>query len=319
MPALLLILACALWAVSFPLVKVLHLEQSARLGDDVSSVFLASWMQVARFGLSAVMLLPFVFGRNRPTGNELRQGVVLAFWGGAGMWLQADALAYTEASTSAFLTQAYCIFLPLWACVRTRRGPGMRVSLATVMVLAGGAILSGMRPDDLRIGRGEMETLLAAFLFTFQILCLENPRYKGNRGIPVSFVMFVAIAVMFVPVTVGTGPDLKACVEAGASVESFVLVASLALFCSVGAYVLMNVWQPRVPATEAGLIYTIEPVFTAVYVLFLPVVLGRFVGESYPNEVVTVSLVAGGGLILGANVLMQWRKAPHVVPGGAVE
>jgi hypothetical protein len=87
----------------------------------------------------------------------------------------------------------------------------------------------------------------------------------------------------------------------------------------VGAYVLMNVWQPRVPATEAGLIYTIEPVFTAVYVLFLPVVLGKFVGESYPNEVVTVSLVAGGGLILGANLLMQWKSKPHVVPGGAAE
>lgn len=312
MPALLLILACALWAVSFPLVKVLHLEQSARLGDGVSTVFLASWMQVARFGLSAVILVPFVCGRNRPTRREIRQGVVLAFWGGAGMWLQADALAYTEASTSAFLTQAYCIFLPLWACLRTRQGPGARVTMATVMVLAGGAILSGIRPDHLRIGRGEMETLLAAFLFTFQILCLENPRYEGNRGIPVSFVMFVAIAAMFVPVTVATGPDLSACVEAGASMESFALVASLALFCSVGAYILMNVWQPRVTATEAGLIYTIEPVFTAVYVLFLPVMLGRFVGGAYPNELMTVSLVAGGGLILAANVLMQWKKEPHV-------
>lgn len=318
MPALLLILACALWAVSFPLVKVLHLEQSARLGG-ASSLFLASWMQFARFGLGALMLLPFVFGKNRPTGNEVRQGLVIALWGGAGMWVQADALAYTEASTSAFLTQAYCIFLPLWACLRTRRSPGMKVTVATVMVLAGGAILSGMRPDHFHLGRGELETLLAAFLFTFQILSLENPRYEGNRGIPVSFVMFLGIAVMFVPVTILTAPDLAACVEAGASVESLVLVASLALFCSVGAYVLMNVWQPRVSATEAGLIYTIEPVFTAAYVLFLPVVLGRFVGASYPNEVMTVKLVVGGCLILGANALMQWRSVPHVAPGGAVE
>ena len=47
--------------------------------------------------------------------NEVRQGFAIAMWGGAGMWLQADALAYTEASTSAFLTQAYCIILPLIA------------------------------------------------------------------------------------------------------------------------------------------------------------------------------------------------------------
>ncbi|MES2438134.1 MAG: DMT family transporter [Verrucomicrobiota bacterium] len=318
MPALLLILACALWAVSFPLVKVLHLEQSARL-TGASTLFLASWMQFARFGLGALMLLPFVFGKSRPTPNEIRQGLIIAFWGGFGMWIQADALAYTEASTSAFLTQAYCIFLPLWACIRTRRSPGIKVTLATIMVLAGGAILSGIRPDHFHLGRGEIETLLAAFLFTFQILSLENPRYERNRGIPVSFVMFLGIAALFIPVTAITAPDLRSCLTAGASIESFVLVASLALFCSVGAYVLMNVWQPRVSATEAGLIYTIEPVFTAVYVLFLPVVLGRFVGENYPNEVITTQLVSGGSLILAANALMQWKKKPHLPPAGPVE
>jgi drug/metabolite transporter (DMT)-like permease len=318
MPALLLILACALWAVSFPLVKVLHLEQSARLGG-ASSLFLASWMQFARFGLGALMLVPFVLGKNRPTPNEIRQGLVIAVWGGIGMWVQADALAYTEASTSAFLTQAYCVFLPLWACIRTRRAPGIKVAVATLLVLAGGAILSGIRPDHFHLGRGELETLLAAFLFTFQILSLENPRYKGNRGVPVSFVMFLGIAILFIPITAITAPNLEACVTAGASMKSFALVASLALFCSVGAYVLMNVWQPRVSATEAGLIYTIEPVFTAVYVLFLPVVLGSFVGESYPNEVITARLVLGGALILAANALMQWKNTRHLPPAGPVE
>lgn len=315
MPALLLILACALWGVSFPLVKVLHLEQSARM-PEASSLFLASWMQSARFGLGALMLLPFVLGKNKPTGNEIRQGSVIALWGGLGMWVQADALAYTEASTSAFLTQAYCIFLPLWACLRTRRAPGMKVVLATIMVLAGGGILAGLRPDHLHLGRGELETLLAAFLFTFQILSLENPRYEGNRGIPVSFVMFMGIAVLFVPITMVTAPDLPACLTAGASAASFLLVASLALFCSVGAYVLMNVWQPHVPATEAGLIYTIEPVFTAVYVLFIPQWLGSLVGGNYSNETITAQMMIGGTLILAANALMQWKTQPHLPPAG---
>ena len=70
MPAFFLILACVLWALSFPLVKALHLEQTARL-PDASSLFLASWMQVARFGLGAILLLPFALGKNRPTGDEI--------------------------------------------------------------------------------------------------------------------------------------------------------------------------------------------------------------------------------------------------------
>jgi drug/metabolite transporter (DMT)-like permease len=315
MPVIFLVAACALWGLSFPMVKALHLEQSARM-PGVSSLFLASWLQFARFGLGAVMLLPFVIGGTRPTRNEIRQGLVIAFWGGTGMWLQADGLAHTEASTSAFLTQAYCVILPLWACLRRRRKPAARVVFATLMVLAGGAILSGLRPDHLRLGRGEIETLCAALLFSIQILALENPRYKGNRGTSVSFVMFLGIAVLFIPITAAAAPGLTSCITAGASIPAFAIVASLALFCSVGAYVLMNVWQPRVSATEAGLIYTTEPVFTAIYVLFLPVMLGQWIGGTYNNESVSVQMVGGGSLILAANALMQWKRPPHSPPSG---
>ena len=158
MPVFFLIVACALWGLSFPLMKVLHVEQAARM-PGVSSLFLASWLQVARFGLGAVILAPFLAGRKFPTRREVRQGLVLAVWGGTAMWLQADALAYTEASTSAFLTGAYCVFLPLWTCLRLKRRPGTRVIIATLMVLAGGTILSGLRPGHLKLGRGEIETL----------------------------------------------------------------------------------------------------------------------------------------------------------------
>ncbi|MES2477049.1 MAG: DMT family transporter [Verrucomicrobiota bacterium] len=317
MPVLLLILACALWGLSFPLVKALHLEQSARM-PEASSVFLAAWMQAARFGMGAAVLLPFLLKQARPSALEIRQGLALAFWGGVGMWLQADGLAYTEASTSAFLTQAYCILLPLWACFRLKRWPGTRVILATLMVLIGGAILSGVRPENLKLGRGELETLGCALLFTFQILKLEDARHVENRGSMVTFIMFLGIAVLFVPISLATAPHPSACLTAGASFPAWAMIAGLALPCSVGAYLLMNIWQPRVTSTEAGLIYTIEPVFTAVYVLFLPVMLGRLVGASYPNETLTTQLLAGGALIVGANVLMQWKRPPHGPTVGSV-
>lgn len=317
MPVFLLIIACALWGVSFPLVKALHLEQSARI-PGASSLFLASWLQVARFGLGAVILMPFVIGRRRPSGLEIRQGLVLALWGGIGIWLQADALAYTQASTSAFLTQAYCIILPLIACLRLRRKPQARVISATLLVLAGGAILSGLRPDHLQLGRGEIETLAAAFFFTFQILALESPKYEGNRGATVTFIMFLGIAVLLAPYTVISAPKLADCLTAGASVPALILVGILALFCSVGGYLLMNIWQPRVSATEAGLIYTTEPVFTAVFVLFLPSLLGKLIGGTYPNEILSSSLLIGGPLILMANLLMQWKRPPHLPAAGPV-
>lgn len=304
-PVFFLIVACALWGLSFPVVKALHLDQTARV-PGVSSEFLAAWMQVARFGLGALMLLPFVL-RHRFPRNEVRQGLLLALWGGLGMAIQADGLAYTPASTSAFLTQAYCVILPMWACLRTRSLPGRRLVIATLLVMIGGAVLSGIKPDDLRLGRGEIETLVASFIFTFQILTLENPKYEGNRSLPVTFIMCGGIALLFLPITFLLAPSSAAVLTAGASWPTAFFIVILALCCSVGAYLLMNHFQPKVSATEAGLIYTTEPVFTAGYSLFLPVLLA---GQAYPNETLTTTLIVGGLLIVAANVLMQWKRKP---------
>ena len=37
-------------------------------------------------------------------------------------------------------------------------------------------------------------------------------------------------------------------------------------------------------------------------------------GISYPNEQATLTLMCGGGLILAANVWMQWKGTPHWLP-----
>jgi drug/metabolite transporter (DMT)-like permease len=85
------------------------------------------------------------------------------------------------------------------------------------------------------------------------------------------------------------------------------LLAVLVLACTVVAFLLMNRWQREVSATEAGLIYCIEPVFVSVLALFLPVWLSRWAGVDYANEPVTLHLLLGGGLITAANVLLQSR------------
>jgi drug/metabolite transporter (DMT)-like permease len=304
-----LILACILWAVSFPVIKALNMEQATRL-PGVGETYQALWLQMARFALAAAIMLPLV-ARQWPCRKEITQGLWLGSWGGLGMALQAWGLNHTEASTSAFLTQAYCVILPLVACVKTRRAPSLKVVAATALVVIGGAILSGVTPASLKIGKGEVATLVAAFVFTFQILTLENPKYEGNRGLPVTFAMCAAIAVIFLPLSAFFAPNPGHLIGMASSWPAFLLLLVLALVCSVGAYGLMNSWQPRVSATEAGLIYTTEPVFTAAFVLFLPVMLGQLVGRAYPNESLTFSLIAGGSLILSANLLMQWKRRPH--------
>lgn len=305
-----LILACALWGISFPLVKALHLEQTGRI-PEASSEFLTAWILVARFLLAAILLAPFVIRMGRLTRLEVKQGLLLAVFGGIGIALQVDGLAYTEASTSAFLTQAYCVVLPLWAAFQTRRRPTLRVAGATLLVLIGGGILAGVRPGHYAIGRGEAETLLAALFFALQILCLERKSFDANRGCHVTLVMCAGIALLFLPVAFLAAPSPTALIQAGKSFPAQGIVAVLSVFCTVGPFLLMNIWQKRLPATEAGLIYTTEPVFTAVYALVIPVILSGLAGVNYPNETFTLPLVLGGSLILAANLWMQWKRAAH--------
>jgi hypothetical protein len=48
-----------------------------------------------------------------------------------------------------------------------------------------------------------------------------------------------------------------------------------------------------------------------VYVLVLPGLLGSLIGQIYANETLTPAVLMGGGLIVAANVLMQWKRKSH--------
>jgi drug/metabolite transporter (DMT)-like permease len=109
-----------------------------------------------------------------------------------------------------------------------------------------------------------------------------------------------------------TAPDLQALVAPWRSPAWLGLTLTLTLFCTLGAFVLMNTWQPKISATEAGLIYCVEPIFGSVMALFLPALFSRWAGIDYANETATWTLLAGGGLITAANLLIQLRRTPKV-------
>ncbi|MGA0846112.1 MAG: DMT family transporter [Luteolibacter sp.] len=310
MPALFLLLACAMWGLSFPLVKALQFDQLARL-PDASGWFLTCWIQSARCAIGALLMLPFLIRSGLPSLREFRQGSWIAFFGGTGLALQVDGLAYTQASTSAFLTQAYCVVLPLVVCLRSRKWPTRRVIAATLLIIAGCAVLSGFGFEQTQLGRGEIETLVSAVFFALMILTLENPKFRGNRCLPVTWVMNGVIAALFLPLAWISAPSPEAVLVAACSLQSMTMSFCLAAFCSVGAFLLMNHWQPRISAVEAGVIYSSEPVFTALYSLFLPAWLSTWAAVNYPNESFTLALILGGGLIISANLLMQSGRKPH--------
>jgi drug/metabolite transporter (DMT)-like permease len=304
---LMLLVANFCWGLSFPLIKsVLLLHE--RLIPEVGPWFSAVYTVAPRFFLALLLLLALKPRAWRgATRGELKQGLVIGLFASAGMLLQNDALQFTAASTSAFLTQFYAILIPVYVAVRARRNPGVRVWLSCALVLVGVAILGRFDWRQLHLGRGEWETLLASVFFMGQILWLEKKEFAANRAFELTLVMFATQALVFAVLAGVMAPSVAALIVPWTSPVWLGFTVTLTVVCTLGAFGLMNAWQPKITATEAGLIYCVEPIFGSLAALFLPAVFSGWALINYPNELATWTLLGGGGLITAANILIQLK------------
>ncbi len=312
-----LVIANACWALSFPIMKALNYLQAPLLPGS-STWFIASMTIVGRFSLAALVMLALCWrSLGRLTRLEIWEGVGLGVFASAGLIFQMDGLAYTSASTSAFLTQFYCLTIPVILAVRDRAWPSLRVVASCLMVIAGVGVLAGIDFRNFKIGRGELETLIGSTIFTGQILWLQRPKFAANNVNHFTLVMFITIALTALPVMLMTGGASDDWIAAWHSPAALGLMGALTVFCTLGGYLLMNYWQPFLTATQAGLIYCLEPVFTSLFALFLPGWISIFAGIAYANETVGISLLIGGGLITVANILIQLQPSPPPAPAAA--
>ena len=305
--ASMLMIATATWGLSFPLTKAFFAvhSQSAAPG---ASWFYSALLLVSRFALAALFLVAI-----RPrlvrsvTALEWKQAIGLGVFSAGGLLLQADGLAYTSASVSAFLTQLYCVLVPLFLVIRHKRMPSLRIMVSCAIVLVGVAILANLDWRTLALGRGEIETLISSVFFTAQILWLGRPEFARNDAVRMTAVMCAIVALLLLPFVVLRTHLPPDAIRTFASTPSIALIGALTLTSTLLSFLLMNRWQRAMSPTQAGLIYCAEPVFASVFALFLPGWMSGLWNLDYPNEVATLHLIVGGGLITLANVIALER------------
>jgi len=307
---LMLLLTNLFWGLSFPLIKAIVLLHE-RLVPGSGNWFITAMTLAPRFLLGAVFMLAVAWRQvAAATPAERKQGFLLGLSAACGMVFQIDGLQFISASTSAFLTQLYAILIPLYVAARVRRWPGAAVWLACGLVLAGVGVLAQFDFRAFHIGRGELETLVASLFFMWQILTLERKEFAGNRVLPVTALMFATEAAVFCAMAAVTAPAPAALVAPWLSGPWLTFTLVLTGVCTIGAFTLMNRFQPAITATEAGLLYCTEPLFASLLALFLPALFSAWAGFDYANETLTWRLLVGGGLITAANLLIQFRPPP---------
>ncbi len=304
-----LLLASLYWGVSFPVIKALMMVTRDHV-PGAGNWFLASAAAAPRYLLAAIVMVALAGRRGlRATRGELVQGAAAGGFSALGSLLQTDALQFTEASTSAFLTQLSAIIVPTWVALRHRRNPGLVVWACCGLVLAGVAVLGHLDVHHLRPGRGEWETLLCSVFYTGQILWIEKREFAANRPDTVTGIMFAVQAAAFTALAAATAPSAGALLVPWSLPSWLGLTALLTVVCTVGAFSIMTRWQPHITSTQAGLIYCTEPVFASLFCLFVPGIISATSGLVYLNESATWSLVAGGLMVTAANVIVQVRAS----------
>ena len=141
-----------------------------------------------------------------------------------------------------------------------------------------------------------------------QIVWVERPIYAENRFGLITLLMFVLMSAMFVFAYFGTGGTTSFAVQSFDTPRLAGLTLAMVLLCTVVNYWIMNAWQRCVSATEAGLIYCLEPAIATIFSSFVPGLISRFAGISYPNEMLSWTLALGGAMILSATVLVATEK-----------
>jgi drug/metabolite transporter (DMT)-like permease len=241
-PLLALVAVTAVWGVTFVQVK------------DAVEIYPILPFLAVRFGIASAVLAPAV-RRVRALG---RRGVAAAALAGAllgsGYVLQTLGLERTSVSSAGFVTGMYVVLTPLIALVlfRLQVGPAAwgGVALATV----GLAMLAGIHGGS---PSGDLLVLGAAAVYSLQIVLMEGyaPRYD-----PFAFTL-VEMAVAFAGLALAAIPT--AAVPRGLTVWGALVVTGV--FASALGFLVQTWAQRRTSATRTALVFTLEPVWAALF------------------------------------------------------
>lgn len=271
--------AVAVWGASFIATKVVLREVS-----PVTVVWL-------RFSMGVVILGAAVYLRKQlsfPSFKDLGYFALLGFIGITfHQWLQSTGLVTSEATTTAWIVATTPVFIALlgWLVLKERFGwdAAAGIGLATLGVLL---VVTKGNLTSLASGQFGAPGDILILISSVNWAVFSVMSRRGLRKHPAARMMFYVMAAGWlftcVPFLANEGwreiPRL--------TMNGWVGVGFLGIFCTGLAYIFWYDGLQAVPASQAGVFLYFEPL---VAVVVAAVVLG---------EALAVAALAGGGIIL---------------------
>jgi drug/metabolite transporter (DMT)-like permease len=199
--------------------------------------------------------------------NQIVKGVVLGFFLFFGFILQTIGLTLTTASKSAFITSLMVVVVPFLQVIIERRLPRLGNVLGVLIVSVGLWFLTA--PSGSTFNVGDALTLACAVLFGIYIVYLDSISHEMTTP-QLTFIQVATNAVL-----ASAGIALFDKIPARASTQVWIALAYLTVFATVLTTLGQTRFQKDTTPTRAVVIFTIEPVFAAVFASLL---LGEEIG-----------------------------------------
>jgi drug/metabolite transporter (DMT)-like permease len=240
--------------------------------------------------LGGLVLIPVYFLLRK--NKEMKSSIIGGIFCGLALFiasnLQQFGINNTSASKAGFITSLYAIIVPFLS-VFLHKTIRPIVWLSVVISLIGLYLLN-YSAEGLSINIGDIQLMLCALAFAFQILIIDHYSDHVN-GVLMSATQFIVSGILsIVCMFLFEKPEINAILA------SWWPIVYAGVFSSAIAYTLQIVGQRYVPPTEASLIFCLESVFSLL------------AGTIFLHERMKVINYIGCLLIFIAVVLSQWPK-----------
>jgi len=241
------------WGATFPIVK-----------DAITEMPVMAFLWV-RFAMAAI-LLALLTGRKGFATLD-RRGWLIGMGLGTLLALafifQTFGLERTSSANAGFLTGLGVVWVPLMAGPLLKKPAALGSKIGVSFALCGLFLLTWHTPWTINFG--DLLVVICSLFIAIHILGLDVFT-TGYDGKALTFVQIATAAVIYLFGSLLFEPISWPQVWSGSLVFAFIITA---VFATVYAFWAMTTFQNRTTPTRAALIYTLEPVFAAIFSIWL--------------------------------------------------
>lgn len=237
--------------------------------------------------LIALIVLVIMFGKRllHIDKNTFAVSIMVGIMLFLGYAFQTLGLKYTTASKSGFITGFNVVLVPILESFFLKTKLSKASWLSVLLALSGLFLMTAN--IDLKINFGDFLTLLCAVSFAFQVVLIA--KYAPS----VDTVSFAIIQIFVVTILSGIFSFVyeKPAIPTDKTVW-FALILT-GIFATAFALAVQNTMQANTSATHAAIIFSLEPVFSAITAYLVS------------GEIMTLRSIIGGFLMLLSMILSE--------------